>query len=173
MYPNDYCNQCDPAPTPVVTPPPVCDGNPCAEVMNTQCINYDGLTIDCFGITQDAIDAGFNMNEMVALLGQIFCSCQNPLTSVVIACDSFTITVTNPITSVDLFEVQYSTDEINWIPVTTVPGQTEILIDGLDELTTYYFQIRKVCLPSGGPAIPAGVYSDWIDNEIETIECGD
>ena len=173
MYPNDYCKPCNNnTPTPGVEPPPACTGEPCAELYNTQCTIYDGPDIPCLNIVVDDLAAPLNMNEVLSLITQIFCGCELPDQEGTSTIDTITITITSALTSVDLFESEYSIDEITWFPLDTplVPGQYEFTLGDLACGTTYYIRTRKVCL-SPTLTFPSGIYSAWETLEVVTQTC--
>lgn len=173
MYPNDYCKPCNNnTPTPGVEPPSACSGEPCAELYNTQCTIYDGPDIPCLNIVADDIAAPLNMNEVLTLISQIFCGCQIPVFEGTSTTETISITITSALTSIDLFEVEYSIDEMTWNTLDTplVPGQYTFTIEGLYCGTTYYIRIQKVCLEPTS-TFNSGAYSDWQTLEVVTQTC--
>lgn len=71
MYPNQYCQPCQPeCPEVEVPPPPACEGEPCVEIVTGPCVRYTGPAIPCAQIT-----TGMNLNEVVQLLAAKICTC--------------------------------------------------------------------------------------------------
>ena len=170
-YPNEYCGPCNQTPLPTVEAPPVCVGTPCAELYNTQCTTYDGPDIECLNIVSGEV----NMNEVITIFSQIFCTCLKPIITGTGNLESVSIVITNPLTSADLFIVEYGTISRGPYNVLTPALETGVYtfdIEGLTCGTTYYIRVKKVCLASGGETIPLGSYSEYSDEiEVETLEC--
>jgi len=173
MYPNEYCQPCVPAPVPCINPPLPCDGNPCEEIILTQCTKYNGPPIPCLNISDAIINSigGININTIFTLFSQAICHCQLPTITIESGCDYFTITITNPLTSIDLHEVIYSVDDISYIPVITAPGDTIITVNNLLPSTVYWVKIKKVCLATGAVGIPNGSYSAEAYFQLSTTVC--
>lgn len=72
MYPeiNNNCGCPDPTvPTVEIPAPPVCEGEPCPEVMNTTCVRYDGPAIDCITTT-----ANMTLNALIVAITDKLCA---------------------------------------------------------------------------------------------------
>lgn len=161
MYPNNYCNPCNPAPTPEVTPAPSCDGTPCEEILLTECTLYNGPAIECFNITEDVIEEGLTMNDLIQIIAQAMCTCTTPTFTTETTQTSITITITNALTPADYYELEYSiSGQAQFLSVPTVPGQTVIVIEDLDCFTDYDIHVEKVCIyPNTKSAIASATIS--------------
>lgn len=161
MYPNEYCTPCRSEETIVeVTPPPVCEGETCAEITDAKCVRYSGPDIEELNIT-----SGTNLNDIISLVSEILCGCTTePEITVVTTCNGATITITNPISTIDLYAVEYKEDTAStWTTITSLPGDLVFSITGLIESTDYNFRVKRVCNNT--------LSSNWEVADVSTIAC--
>lgn len=160
-YPDENCNSCTPTPTVEVTPPPTCEGEPCAEAYPTLCTKYNGPAIEAFNIQED-----INMNEVIMILAEFLQSCPTlPTYTATATCDTITITITNPLTSVDVYGFEYrKTGDPSWIYYDALYNEPYVMeIPNLDASTSYDIRVYKIC----GPACQGAN----VDDVISTIAC--
>lgn len=161
-YPNEHCHPCTPVPPVEVTPPPTCEGESCAEIYPTLCVKYNGPDISEFNIVE-----GINMNEIITIFSEflLLCPAVVEFTLLSTECDSILVTITNPTTTVDLYQIDYQeTSNPGWVHVTgVVSGDTAVLIEGLNASTSYDIRVRKVCGPS--------CYSGYTTDVVVTPAC--
>jgi hypothetical protein len=71
MYPNQYCNPCTPeCPEVLIPAPPDCEGEPCEEIVQGECVRYTGPAIPCLSITQ-----GESLNSVIQKIAAQLCEC--------------------------------------------------------------------------------------------------
>lgn len=71
MYPNQYCNPCTPeCPEVVIPSPPDCEGEPCEEIVQGECVRYTGPAIPCLEIVQ-----GESLNSVIQKIATKLCEC--------------------------------------------------------------------------------------------------
>lgn len=77
MYPNQYCKPCEEEKPCVEVPsPPDCIGEPCEEIVLSQCVKYNGPAIPCLGI---AANSNLNLNQVLQIIAEKLCDCcDNP-----------------------------------------------------------------------------------------------
>lgn len=71
MYPNQYCNPCTPeCPEVLIPSPPDCEGEPCEEIVQGECVRYTGPAIPCLEIVQ-----GESLNSVIQKIAAKLCEC--------------------------------------------------------------------------------------------------